>query len=181
MPGGRPSKPLALVQGHRTKAEKAVRKEAEEQLITGYALREWDEVKKNPIAHERFQRVRKLLKKINKDDALFEPVINRYCLLMAEGKEFEDMKLRLYEELKELGQAYHDGQIEFMAYLENKNKLQDKLFSCDKKIMEKRKAMLDIEKENILTIASALRSIPKTPEKKQQSKMAAMHEKRQAK
>jgi hypothetical protein len=33
----------------------------------------------------------------------------------------------------------------------------------DKKLMEKRRAMLDLEKENIMTIASALRSIPKKP------------------
>jgi hypothetical protein len=181
MAGGRPTKPLTLVQGHRTKAEKAVREKAESALLTGVTLKENPEVKNNPIAHKEFTRIRKLLKSIDKDDDLSGNIINTHCLLHAECKEFEQMKGILYGDLKELGEAYGEGTIEFLAYIDQKNKLQDKLFACDKKIMEKRKMILDISKENIMTIQSALRSIPKKPEKKEQSKMAAMLEKRQAK
>lgn len=46
MPGGRPPKPLQLVQGHRTKAEKAVRAKAESELLTGVTMKESPEVKK---------------------------------------------------------------------------------------------------------------------------------------
>jgi hypothetical protein len=48
--------------------------------------------------------------------------------------------------------------------------------NIDGLIQTKRKMLLDIEKENIFTIASALRSIPKKTESKQPSKMAAMLE-----
>lgn len=178
---GRPPKPIELVKGHRTKAEIELRKKEEEALLTGTSLKEWPDVKANPVAHKEFLRIKKLLHAINKDDALYEAVINRYCLLIAECKEFESMKERLHEELKELMQAYHARKIEFMDYLQEKGNLQDRIFACDKKVMEKRKMLLSIEKENIMTIASALRSIPKKPEKKETSKLAAMIEKRHAK
>lgn len=181
MAGGRPSKPLTLVQGHRTKAEINIRKKAESELITGTAMKENPEVKNNPIAHKEFTRIRKLLKSIDKDDDLSGNIINTHCLLHAECKEFEQMKERLYADLKELGEAYAEGKIDFLGYNDQKGQIQDRLFSCDKKVMEKRKMILDIGKENIMTIQSALRSIPKKPEQKEKSKMAAMLEKRQAK
>jgi len=181
MPGGRPPKPISLVQGHRTKAEKELRQKAEAELLTGYKLKECPEVKANPIAHKEFQRIRKLLRAIGKDDDLSGNIINIHCLLHAECKEYELMKERLYADLKELGVAYQEGKLEFLEYTMEKGKLQDRIFACDKKIMEKRKMILDISKENIMTIQSALRSIPKKPEKKETSKMAAMIEKRYAK
>lgn len=39
--------------------------------------------------------------------------------------------------------------------------LSSTIISIDKQLQSKRKMLLDIEKENIMTIASALRSIPK--------------------
>lgn len=181
MPGGRPTKPLALVQGHRTKAEKAARAEAESKLLTGVSIKEWPEVKENQLAHERFKRVKKLLKKIDKDDALFEPVINRYCLLLSECNEFEQMKEQIKLDLEQLEKKLKSRKIDYIAYIETKTKLQKFFMDCDKKVMEKRKAILDIEKENALTIQSALRSIPKKPKEKAPSKMAALLEKRQVK
>lgn len=179
MPGGRPSKPIQLVKGHRTKAEIEVRKKAEEALLTGTSLKEWPDVKANPVAHKEFKRLKKLLKAINKDDALHEGIINRYCLLLAECKEFDGMKAKMLDELKELTQAYHEGKIDFIEYLQEKGNIQDRIMACDKKIMEKRKMLLDIEKENIMTIASALRSIPKKPDKSaEKSPMAAFLDRR---
>jgi hypothetical protein len=178
MAGGRPSKPLQLVKGHRTKAEKAVREKAESELLTGSVLKETDEVKNNPIAHKEFIRIKKLLKSIKKDDDLSGNIINTHCLLLAECKEFELMKERLYQDLTEIGQAHQNGKLEFLDYLTNKEKVQNKILACDKKIMEKRKMMLDIAKENIMTIQSALRSIPKKEQKPEQSKMAQFIQKR---
>jgi len=40
------------------------------------------------------------------------------------------------------------------------------MISIDKQIQVKRKMLFDIEKENVMTIAAALRSIPKKEEKK---------------
>ncbi|MHB8065886.1 MAG: hypothetical protein ACYDG2_25270, partial [Ruminiclostridium sp.] len=155
MSGGRPTKPLALVQGHRTKAEKKVREKAESSLLTGVSLKEWPDVKADPVAHKEFQRIKNVLKKIDKDDALHEGVINRYCLLHSECLKFEALKRECNAEALELYVARQNGQIDFLTYLEKKEGIQSRFLALDKKIMEKRKMMLDIEKENIMTIQSA--------------------------
>ena len=77
-----PPKPFSVLKSekksHRTKKELKLREEGEAALATGVAIRERPEVKKNPIAHKEFLRVNKLLKNIGKNDAIYEPVINRY-------------------------------------------------------------------------------------------------------
>lgn len=182
---GRPPKPFAVIasekKSHRTKAELEAREKGEKALLTGIPLREWPEVKNDPIAHKEFSRVRRLLKKIQHDDALYESVINRYCILLAECKQFENMRATLMFEIQELKQAKDDGEIDFVAYLEHKGQLQDRIMACDKKIMDKRKMLLSIEKENVMTIVGALRAVPKKPnEAQEKSKMAAFLERRQA-
>ena len=57
-------------------------------------------------------------------------------------------------------------EMEFVEFLKLQDGLAKQLISYDKQIQAKRKMLFDIEKENVMTIASALRSIPKTPEKK---------------
>jgi len=180
MPGGRPTKPLALVKGHRTKAEKAIRAKAESSLLTGIALKEWPDVKTDPIANKEFSRLKKILKAIQKDDALYEVVINRYCQLHSECQGLEKQKAQCEDDLKEVLAAHQQKEIDFLTYLEKKEGIQNRFLALDKKIMEKRKMMLAIEKENVMTIQSALRSIPKTPDKNsEKSPMAAFLERRQ--
>ena len=171
MPGGRPTKPLSLVKGHRTKKEKKIREKAENELLTGISLKESSEVKKSAIAHKEFLRIKQLLKSIKKDDDLSGNIINTHCLLHAECKEFEIMKTQLSEIIKELEAQYKAEEIDFINYLDQKDKLVKSIFACDKKIMEKRKMILDISKENIMTIQSALRTIPKKEQPKKESKM----------
>lgn len=180
MAGGRPTKPLSLVKGHRTKAEKAVREKAESNLITGFSLKEWPDVKANEVAHKEFLRIKKVLKSIDKDDGLHEGVINRYCLLHSECKGFESLKRDCNDELQEVYNAQQEGKIDFMDYLDKKEKIHGRFLALDKKIMDKRKMMLDIEKENIMTIQSALRSIPKKEQPKGKSAMAAFLERKKA-
>jgi len=161
MPGGRPTKPVALVKGHRTKAEKAVREKAESALLTGTPMKEDPKVKRNPVAHKEFTRVKRLLKSIDKDDDLSGNVINTHCKLHAECDKHEDTVTESQDDLAELNKAYRDRDIDILTYLEKKDKILDSILSFDKKVMEKRKMMLDIAKENVLTIQSALRSIQK--------------------
>ena len=52
--------------------------------------------------------------------------------------------------------------------------MQKNLISLDKQIQAKRKMLMDIEKENIMTIASSLRSIPKKAEKKKNLLLEAL-------
>lgn len=177
----RPTKPLSLVQGHRTKAEKTVREKAESQLLTGSSLKEWAEVKADLVAHKEFVRVKKLLKSIGKDDDLYGAAINTHCKLKAEEFQMLDARDKFLETLDELGGRWQEEELSWSEYMELKVKIQGQIVACDKAIMQKRKLMLDISKENIMTIQSALRSIPKKEQAKQKSPMEAFLERRQAK
>lgn len=178
MAGGRPSKPLVLIEGHRTKAEKEARKNAESELLTGIALKESIEVKNNEIAHKEFSRIRKLLKSIKKDDDLYGNIINTHCLLVAECKEIEETRARFVDNLNDFEERVLTEDISFSEHMKIKMGMQKQILDCDKALMNKRKMILDISKENIMTIASALRSIPKTPKLENKSKMASFLEKR---
>ena len=52
--------------------------------------------------------------------------------------------------------------------------MQKNILALDKQVQAKRKMLLDIEKENIMTIASSLRSVPKKTEKKRNPIMEAL-------
>lgn len=169
-----PPKPADVImlegKSHRTKKELRQRKKAEEDLLTGNRLRETKEVKENELAHKEFLRIRKLLEEIGKNDDLYSGVINRYCLLSAECKEFEEKRESIFRRQQELKER--SGEMEFTDYLHMQNDLSKMLLSYDRQVQAKRKMMFDIEKENIMTIASALRSIPK----KQETKKNALRE-----
>ncbi|MHC1723055.1 MAG: hypothetical protein AB9836_07635 [Aminipila sp.] len=164
-----PSKSYVVLQtenkSHRTKAEKNARKKAEEALATGVELKERAEVAGNPVAHKEFLRVNKLLKKIQKNDAIYEAVINRYCMLQAECKDFEEKRESFYNDLQELtgdkDTLIESQEISLSYYYKLKNLMQSSILNLDKQVQSKRKMILDIEKENIMTIAAALKSIPK--------------------
>lgn len=169
-----PPKPFSVLKSekksHRTKKELKLREEGEAALATGVAIRERPEVKKNPIAHKEFLRVNKLLKNIGKNDAIYEPVINRYCLLQAECDDFEKKKVEIYNLIEELKDTFYsvvneleelDKAKELRKFTSEIASLSSTMIAIDKQLQTKRKMLLDIEKENIMTITSALRSIPK--------------------
>jgi hypothetical protein len=165
----RPPKPYLVLanekKSHRTKKELKIREQGEKALATGVALKERPEVKANPIAHKEFLRINKLLKKIEKNDAIYETIINRYCLIVAECHDFEIKRDSIYKDLAELKQAYQNQELDAPKYFEMKTNLQKQIIALDKQIQTKRKMLLDIEKENVMTIAAALRSIPKKEDK----------------
>ena len=172
-----PPKPFSVLKSegksHRTKKELKLREQGEKALSTGTALKARSEVKKNKIANKEFKRINELLKKIEKNDAIYEAVINRYCLIYAECIDFEDKKNKLYELVEKLENQFEES----VEYLEKEDLVKEtrkfaksiseimaSIVDLDKQLQPKRKMLLDIEKENIMTIASALRIIPKKPE-----------------
>lgn len=173
---GRPPKPVAVLKfekkSHRTKAELEVREKAENQLLTGIQLKAWPEVRESKIANKEFNRLKKLLKIINHNDALHEAVINRYCIMVAECKQAEQTINQLHNDVSELSKIKNDGLIEYIDFINERGKLQDRMIAWDKKLMDKRKMLLQIEKESVMTILGALRAIPKKPEEKKDSPMA---------
>lgn len=150
---------------HLTKVEIQARKAGEAAFATGRAIQERAKVKADPVAHREFRRLRALLTEAGKNDALFEAVVNRYCLLQSECMAFEEQRERLLAEQEELSRA--DVPVEEKHKM--RMELQRAMLALDKQVQAKRKMMLDIEKECALTVASAVRNVPKKPEKAQDS------------
>lgn len=173
-----PPKPYAVIAGekksHRTKAELTQRRNAERASLSGNKMKEKPEVRADSTAHKEFRRLKKLLGSIEKDDALYENIINRYCLLVAECRELEDRKDLFLEAMKEIKEKMRagEGDVEKMAV--SMAKIAGQMNVCDKILQQKRKQMFDIEKESIMTIASVLRSIPKKVEKKSNAMRKAL-------
>ena len=143
----RPSKTVGVLENegrsHRTKEELETRKAAEQAALTGKRMREAPEVSRDKVAHAEWLRVRLLLEKAGKDDALYEAVINEYCLAKSDIARY----MQLRDEIQ-------------LAEMEAAERLKLSL-ECDKMIEKYRKKRFDIEKENGMTIASSARSIPK--------------------
>ncbi len=172
----RPSKPVDVLRAegksHRTKQELADREERERSVLSGDPLTERQEVKKNKIAHKEFRRISKLLESIKKSDALYSSGINTYCMLYAEIRElYDDLTViseiaeeakAAFREAREAGTVTADDVISFSIHIRKLINQKTALMSA---IDRKRNIMLSIDKENIMTISAALRSIPKTSEK----------------
>ena len=179
-----PPKPFTVLKAegksHRTKKELKLREEGEKALATGVALKERPEVKANPVAHKEFIRINKLLKNIEKNDAIYEPIINRYCILQAECVDMEEKREKIYQQAKMLEQKLEElgEEVEFndlRAVTNDIAHIYGTMIALDKQVQAKRKMLLDIEKENIMTIAAALRSIPKKAEKNENPLLKALN------
>lgn len=166
-----PPKPAEILKlekaSHRTKKELEQRSSAEKSLLSGVPMQEEKAVKNTPAAHKEYIRIKGILSKIGKNDALYQAVINRYCLLKAECAQMELKRESFYESVKKLESRFYDNdgcELTEMEFYQMQVKLQSSVIACDKQIQAKRRMMFDIEKECIMTISSALRSIPKKPE-----------------
>lgn len=184
----RPPKPYLVLKNekksHRTKKELRQREEGEKSLASGVALKERPETKANPIAHKEFLRLNKLLKNIEKNDAIYEAVINRYCLAQAECTDLENRREEFYNLVRDLRDTYKrieeelesEARVEYLIeFTKEIAKLTNGMMNIDKILQTKRKMLLEIEKENVMTIASALRSIPKKEEKSSNKLLEALN------
>jgi hypothetical protein len=184
-----PSKPYVVLnsekKSHRTKKELMQRKQGEESLTTGITLKERPTTKGNIVSHKEFKRINDLLKKIGKNDAIYEPVINRYCLMQAECYDLEERReyfFNLIESLKDTFELIFDELsneekgMQLIEFTKEISRLTNGMMSIDKILQTKRKMLLDIEKENIMTIAAALRTIPKQQEKSSNKLLEALND-----
>ena len=169
----RPPKPAAVLEeegkSHRTKAELESRKKAEAAVLSGVKCFERPNVKSDPIAHKEYQRLIRLMRAIKKDDALYAPIFNRYCELFSEI-EFYLGRIRSVSEAMDKAQECFDALDDITAddinlYLKQTTQLMNQLNSANSAVMQKRKMLFDIEKECCMTVAAALRTIPKEAEK----------------
>ena len=163
---GRPSKPAAVIEAegrsHRTKAELECRKAAEDAVLSHEPLFERAEVRRNKLAHAEFKRVAKLMDAIGKNDALYSSGLNTYCLLYAEIAELEEEKRYvqcLIDDISEAIKKINDADA-LIQLSKTVDKLLAKKLSVGTTIDQKRRLMLAIDKENVMTVSAALRSIP---------------------
>lgn len=180
-----PTKPVVVLEtegrSHRTKRELELRRQGENALQTGKKLTERAEVRADPAAHKEYRRLYPLLEAIGKNDALYTSIINRYCLLHAECLELVQRREGLLREVEELRGEREAGSIQATDYFRLLGELQKSINNLDSLCTTKRRMMLDIEKECVMTIAAALRSIPKKPEKEaQEDPMEALLARRRA-
>ena len=167
------------IRGHRTKDEISTRQEAEKSLYTGVEMSFQAGKKDHKKAFLEFKRIKKLYQRINKDDDLYSGCITTYCLLFEECDQTEKWRNDFEESQEKLETEYRnkDGIMEASVYYKLLSNSQKNILECDRALMTKRKMMLDIAKENLLTCQSSLRSVPKKPEKKKNSRiMNIIHE-----
>ena len=146
----RPSNSAGTLKSHATKAEIKQRQEAETSALSGISIKENDDIKQDAIAHAEFKRVIRLLTAVGKNDALYEAVINDYCMYKSDIARYIRMR----------------QDIEYDESVGGSSKY-TLLINCDKQAEVYRKKRFDIEKENGFTNASALRSIPKKVDTKE--------------
>ncbi len=175
MPRG--SKAAAATTGHRTKAEIAARQTAEQDMLSGKPAFERESVKNNPIAHKEYKRLTALMKAIGKDDALYSAIVNRYCELFAEVERYKEEivhRRALMDKLQAQFEQSDAGAEEIVLFAKAYDSMAGKVDKMDGIIMQKRKMMFDIEKENGMTVQAALRAIPKDNAKKEENPLAAI-------
>lgn len=172
----RPSKPIEVIKSekksHRTKAEIKQRESAEKSVLTGKRLVESPRVRNNIDAHKEFTNIKKMFEAIDKNDNIYGAVINRYCIITAEVIEMELHRDEVYSMMQDMKSQFEelihdevtniDTRVEYsIEFSRQINKLSSTYIAIDKQIQAKRSMLLAIEKENIMTVQAALRSIPK--------------------
>jgi phage terminase small subunit len=149
---GRPSKPTQLIKlegnkDRRTKKELEHREKAEQSLYTGIKFKESPAVKSDPVAHKEFLRLKKLYKHIEYVDGLDQQAINRYCSLISQEQNIQEM-----------------------INVEKIDSIKLELF---KQINKTRDAILKLEDRLFLNPTARVKAIPKKPpEENNKSPMA---------
>ena len=168
----RPPKAVSVIKlekkSHRTKKEIATREKAEKAILTGKPMIETAEIKADRTAHLEYLRLKPLLKAIEKYDEIYGAAVRRYCLTKSKLEEADEEVAKLKDELCDL----RNNKKEFLdsddiaEYYRLLTKMEDTITKREQVSRAYRAEMIDCEKENCMTIKSALRSIPKKPETK---------------
>ena len=111
-----------------------------------------------------------MLEAIEKEDELYGAVINRYCLITAEIKGLQEDREYYSNMLREMREDLHNQKeqlqnpgdyIQLLADIgRSMAAITKSIGAIDGIILKKRKMLLDIEKESVMTISAALRTVP---------------------
>lgn len=175
----RPSKAAAVIKleknkDRRTKKEIATREKAEKALLTGKMMTETAEVRNDRVAHLEFLRLKPLLKAIDKFDEIYGAPVRRYCLNKSKLNDIAIEIEKIEDEIEDLRDSESDfvkNKPEFFRLL---CKLEETINKKESIAQKYRAEMIDFEKQNCMTIRSALAAIPKKPETKANSLKEAL-------
>lgn len=168
---GRAPKTVKVLQmegkSHRTKRELAIRQHMEADNATGYPIREEAKVRQDPVAHREFRRVMRLMKALEKNDDLFGAEINLYCQLKGEIEQEEQTRDKWLEAIRNLeAQARMlDEPKDVMEANKIVMGMMTGVRQCENRIAQKRRLRMDIEKRNMMDIASSLRGVTRAQDK----------------
>ena len=177
---GRPSKSASVIKlennkDRRTKKEIAIREKAEKALLTGKMMIETAEVKNDRVAHLEFLRLKPLLKAIDKFDEIYGAPVRRYCLNKSKLTEIDDDIEKVKEEMETLRVSKDDFAKNMSEYFRLTCKLEEIIVKKEGVAQKIRAEMIDFEKQNCMTIRSALSAIPKKPDTKANSLKEALN------
>lgn len=173
------SMPIAQIDNSRarkTKAEIAARAAGEKALTTDKKMHMPQSVKADKAAAAHWRRLSKILGSVGIDEAFYENVLGRYCILLAEHDQLASERALRIAAVDEIRQR--KDEMEFSEYIERLQTLSGMVDVTDRKIAKKRDQLLAIEKENLLTVQGKLRAIPKRPEEKKPSGIEAFRQAR---
>ena len=166
----RPAKAATVVKlekkSHRTKKELATRDRAEKALLTGKMMIETAEVRNDRTAHLEFLRLKPLLKAIDKFDEIYGAPTRRYCLNKSKLAGIEADIEKTKSEIEEIRENKADFSKNMPEYYRLITKMEDIIAKKEGIAKSIRAEMNDFEKQNCMTIRSALAAIPKKPETK---------------
>ena len=175
MPSGRAPKHLKLITGHRTKREIAMREEGEAALKSSEPFEMWSRTKSKAKSKAHFEKIRKAFENIGEGDVMYEAVLNRYCIIIAECDDLESRIVALKKTIQRLEATWEKMSTQeepetkdFLAYVKSLAALNKELNGMDAALGAKRNALLQIEKENIMTVLAKLRAVPKEPKKSEE-------------
>lgn len=168
---GRPSKAVVQLRKHLTTKEKEHREKAEAALLTGHIMRPSRVTRNDPVAYSAWKRLNALLGKIEKNDALFESVLNRYCQIISKTEKLAEAGTRIDVMTADLEARKSEMSLEF--YMKAMTDLIKMAQRNEQQLQALQKMALDIEKENIMTVASQLRAVPKKPKEEADDDPAA--------
>lgn len=167
----RPSKPVIVLEmegrSHRTKEELKTRQAGEAQTLSGLRLSERPEVKTDAAAHREFLRLKscwarwKRTTRHTPESSTDTVRFTRNVFSLSERRE------RFELGIEELREGYGRGEIEAGQYYKLLRDMQKNINAVDKIADSKRQMLLAIEKECCLTVAAALRAVPKKPSEKE--------------
>ena len=166
----RPAKAATVVKlekkSHRTKKELATRERVEKALLTGKMMVETADVRSDKVAHLEFLRLKPLLKAIDKFDEIYGAPVRRYCLNKSKLNNVEIDIAKTKCEIEELRENKADFSKNMPEYYRLITKMEDIIAKKEGIAKSIRAEMNDFEKQNCMTIRSALAAIPKKPETK---------------